>query len=127
MALDVMARTASLRARPLPRPEVLVVCGDHAGEPSRDLEPDLLDRLPGLRLICHLAAPGTPSRAPSAPGIPTVVVEGSDPASAIVGGAGYVAVPSPCWRPSRSMAAVRMATLRILPVTVIGNSSVMCT
>ncbi|WP_405730587.1 hypothetical protein OG607_31185 [Streptomyces sp. NBC_01537] len=84
MALDTMARTAPLRARPLPRPEVLVVCGDHAGEPSGELERGLLDRLPAMRLICHLAAPDAPSRAPSAPGIPTVVVAGTDPASAIL-------------------------------------------
>jgi SUKH-4 immunity protein len=83
LALDAMAQMAPLRGRPVPRPEVLV-CGGYPGGSVGELDRDLLDRLPALRLICHLTGSDVPPRAPRAPGVPTVVIENSDPALAIL-------------------------------------------
>jgi hypothetical protein len=82
-ALDAIAQTAPLRGRPVPRPEVLV-CGTHPDTPVGELDRDLLDRLPALRLICHLTTPDAPSQAPSAPGIPIVAIDMRNPASEII-------------------------------------------
>lgn len=75
-ALDVMARLAPLRRRPAPRPELLV-CVDSPTLIGRDL----LERLPALRLVCHLTADPDPT---PAPGVPTVAVDPADPATAIL-------------------------------------------
>jgi hypothetical protein len=99
-ALDTIAQAASLRGRPVPRPEVLV-CDGPAGPWAGEPHPDLLDRLPDPRLICHLpapvavpgagagAAPTAPQAALSGPApsrsrIPTVVRDAADPAWAIL-------------------------------------------
>jgi hypothetical protein len=81
-ALGAVAQMAPLRGRPAPRPEVLV-CGDYPGNPVGELDRDLLDRLPALRLVCHLTGSDCPPGAPRAPGLPTVVIENSHPTSAI--------------------------------------------
>lgn len=79
-ALDAIAQVAPLRGRPVPRPEVLVY-GEHPGEPT--IQPDLLDRLPALRLACHLAVPDATPPA-TAPGIRTAAIDAEDPTTAIL-------------------------------------------
>ncbi|GLF99130.1 SUKH-4 family immunity protein [Streptomyces yaizuensis] len=84
-ALEVMEEAARVWERPAPRPDVLVYASGTAGTADTV---GLPQRLSGLRLVCRIAAPGTPPRfdpaADDATGPAVAVVDGADPVAGIL-------------------------------------------